>query len=117
MDETAAEVILWFLDLAFLILACAVPWRIFRKMGRAGIEALIPLYNFIILCKYIWGSGWFCLLVLIPVFNSIFILVTLFKLYRGFGKGLLFSWLGLLFSPIALLLIAFDSSRWDCSFC
>ena len=105
------------LYLAVVIVVLAAAWRIYVKMGRRGWEALIPIYNLVIFYKCVWGSGWYLLLALIPVAGPIIALVTLFKMYRGFQKGLLFSWLGLIFTPITFLIVAFDSSWWRGGFC
>lgn len=105
------------LYLVLVVVALTAAWRIYVKMGRRGWEALIPIYNLVIFYKCVWGSGWYLLLTLIPVVGPIIALVTLFKLYRGFHKGLIFSWLGLIFSPIAFLIVAFDSSWWHGGFC
>ena len=116
LSETQSTMVL-LIYLAVLVLILTVSWRIFFKMGRRGWESLIPIYNLVIFFKCVWGSGWYVLLLLIPVVGPIISLVSLFKLYRGFHKGLIFSWLGLIFSPIAMLIIAFDSSWWHGGFC
>lgn len=109
----------WMLTLFYwglLLLVIFVIYSIFRKLGRYGWEGLIPIYNLVILYHVVWGSGWYVILQFIPFVGTVIGFVTLWKLYRGFSKGLLFTLMGLICPPIALVILAFDSSRWQNAF-
>lgn len=77
-------------------------WKIFTKAGEAGILSIIPIVNFFFMCKIVWGSALYGLVVLIPFIGSIFMIITNFKLGERFGKGLGFG-LGLIFIPFIFI--------------
>ncbi|MDA3147532.1 hypothetical protein JSO19_09075 [Leucobacter sp. UCMA 4100] len=77
--------------LAFYILLAIAVWRVFSKAGYAGILALIPIVNLIILVKIAGYSGWFVLLYLIPVVNVIIAAFVAVRVGENFGKGPVFS--------------------------
>ncbi len=94
---------------SFLGLACSVImvialWKIFVKAGEPGRAALIPLYNVYTLFKITWGSGWKFLLLLIPIANIVFGIMTYVKLAKAFGKGGGFA-VGLLFLGVIFMCI------------
>ena len=73
-------------------------WTIFAKAGQPSWAALIPIYNLYILFKVAGKSGWWLLLLLIPVVNVIVLFLAMSSLASKFGKGFLFT-LGLMFLP------------------
>jgi magnesium-transporting ATPase (P-type) len=87
-------------------------WKIFRKAGYEGWEAIIPIYSTYILLKIVGKPGWWLLLMLIPLVNLVFLIWTFNMLSKSFGKdegftvGILF--LGIVFLPI----LAFGKSRY-----
>ena len=104
-------------------------WKIYSKLGEPGWASIIPFYNTYLLCKHTWGNGWLMLVMYIPSFItglfdvdaltvlvslavSIFSYMTIWKLYRGFGKSTAFCVLGLFFTPITHAICAFDNSRY-----
>ncbi len=94
---------------SFLGLVCSVImvialWKIFVKAGEPGWAALIPLYNVYTLFKITWGSGWKFLLLLIPIANIVFGIMTYVKLAKAFGKGGGFA-VGLLFLGVIFMCI------------
>lgn len=101
-----------FISMVIMILVIVGAWRIFEKAGEAGWKAVIPIYNFYILYKITWGSGWLFLLMLIPVVNFIVGIITSYKLAKVFGKGIGFT-LGILFFPyIFQLILGFGNARY-----
>jgi hypothetical protein len=62
-------------------------WFLFQKAGEPGWAAIVPIYNVYELFKISWGSGWYFLLLLIPLANFVIGIVTWVKLARAFGKG------------------------------
>lgn len=84
----------------------------FKKAGRPGWLALIPIYNFVVLCRICGLSGWFVLLLLIPIANLVFVIVLSAKLAKAFGKGTGYV-IGLIFLGFAFLpALALDDSRY-----
>lgn len=101
-----------FLTAVVYILLVISMWLIFSKAGEAGWKSLIPIYNFYILFKITWGSGWLFLLALIPFVNVVIYIVTEYKLAKVFGKGI-GTTLGLIFFPsIFQLILGFGKAQY-----
>ncbi len=84
----------------------------FTKMGIDPWAAIIPIYGPWMLYERVWGAGWVALLTLIPVVGLILSMVTYWKMFAGFGKGVLFRIFGIIFQPIAIAICAFDGSSY-----
>ena len=101
-----------FLGLAVSVLAIIAMWKIFEKAGEPGWAAIIPFYNLYVLFKITWGNGWKFLLLLIPIANIVFYIITMVKLAKAFGKSGGFA-VGLVFlSVIFYCILAFDQSQY-----
>ena len=91
-------------NLIIIVLITVANWFIFEKMGRKGWEAIIPFYNFYVLCESLYNAGWKMLLALIPLYNIYFgfkvniDLAHKFNQSTGFGIGLVL--LPFVFYPI-----------------
>ncbi|MGI5989404.1 MAG: DUF5684 domain-containing protein [Lachnospiraceae bacterium] len=101
IDTFATTWVLWLIVCILLIVA---QWKIFEKAGEAGWKSIIPFYNQYILFKIAWGSGWFFLLMLIPIVNVVIMIVLDVKLAKAFGQGTGFA-IGLIFLPNIFQLI------------
>lgn len=107
------------LSLVIGIFSIVVMWKMFKKAGKKGWEALIPFYNTYVLFEITWGNGWLfltSLLAIIPFFGTIAVLVinilTMLKLAKSFGKSTGFG-IGLIFLGIIFMtIIAFDKSTY-----
>ncbi len=62
-------------------------WKLYTKAGRKAWEALIPIYNAIVLMKIINRSPWLTILLFIPVVNLIMFPVIWVETLRSFGKN------------------------------
>jgi len=101
-----------FLSLAISVLAIVALWKIFVKAGEPGWAAIIPFYNLYVLFKITWGNGWKFLFLLIPFANIVFLIITMVKLAKAFGKSGGFA-VGLIFlSVIFYCILAFDQSQY-----
>ena len=111
-------------------------WKIFKKFGEPGWKSIIPLFNYYIEVKYVWGAKWFwiiigvaCLGGVISGFGdegstvefigngvsavaSIITLVETFKLSKSFGHG--WGWfIGLVFlKSIFTIMLGFGKSQY-----
>lgn len=85
---------------------------LFTKAGRPGWYAIVPFFNVWKEFEIIAGSGWKCLLMLIPLIGQIYMLVAIWKLSKAYGYGFLMFLLLLICSPLALLILAFGPSRY-----
>ncbi len=94
----------------FSILTLISEWKVFKKMGRAGWEGIIPIYNVYVLFKVLYGSGWRILLFLIPIYDIYLLFKLNIDLAHGFGKSTGFG-IGLVFlAPIFNLILGFGSA-------
>jgi len=88
-------------------------WAIFVKAGEPGWQALIPIWNTIVLLKIVGKPAWWIVLFLIPIVNIVFLVLTMHALSLSFGHGAGFT-VGLIFlSLIFYYILAFDSSRYQ----
>lgn len=103
-----------------LVVACIVfiykiiiRWIIYKKAGKHGWAAIIPLYRQIVMYKICGLSPWLMLLWLVPIFGWVAMLVIAimkrFCLANSFGKGALFGFGLLVLEPIFQSVIAFGS--------
>ncbi len=103
----------WIFWLAFTILMIAACWKIFTKAGQPGWAAIIPIYNWYILCKIVGRPGWWVILLLIPLVNFIIGIILCIDLAKSFGKGVGFAigliLLGVIFFPI----LGFGSAQYQ----
>lgn len=88
-------------------------WIIYKKAGKYGWSAIVPLYRQIVMYQICGLSPWLMLLWLIPIFGwiAMFVIAIMkrFCLSNSFGKGALFGF-GLLFlEPIFQSVLAFNS--------
>ena len=101
------------LELIATILSLVGSWMVYKKMGRQGWEGIVPFYNTYVLCQELYGNGWKFLLLLIPIANFVFAIITMVKLAKAFGKSGGFA-VGLIFlSVIFYCILAFGPSEYE----
>lgn len=99
------------LVVAVYMIACL--WMIFQKAGEEGWKAIIPIWNTIIILKLAGRPWWWIFLLFVPLLNLVILILVYLDLGKAFGKGPVFSILGLLCcAPVGLGILAFDSSRY-----
>lgn len=62
-------------------------WKLYRQAGRESWEAIIPIYNAIVLMQIINRPRWWTVLFFIPVVNLILFPVVWVETVRSFGKS------------------------------
>lgn len=60
-------------------------WKMYIAAGRKAIEAFIPVYNAVVLCKIINRPWWYVILLFLPVVNLIMFIVFWVETLRSFG--------------------------------
>lgn len=103
-------------SLALSVFAIVCMWKVFKKAGRNGWEAIIPIYNIVVLFQISKINPLHILWLLLPFVGSIIFLVFTIKCYinlsKSFGKSTGFA-VGLIFLPIIFMaILAFDSSTY-----
>lgn len=112
MEETQLPFGFWVFIIICALIGIIAMWRVFEKAGQPGWAAIIPIYNYYIMTKIGGKSGWWVLLMLIPVINIIFIIWLYNMISKSFGKeegftvGLVV--LGIIFWPI----LGFGSAKY-----
>lgn len=97
--------------LAISIFSLVCMWKIFKKAGKNGWEAIIPIYNIIVLLEITELPTWYIVLFLIPFANIYALFKVYIELAHKFGKSTGFG-IGLVFlSPIFEAILAFGK---DC---
>ena len=74
-------------ELALIALAIAGAWKTFEKAGQPGWAAIIPIYNFYVMCLMARKPGWWVVLMLIPVVNLVIGFLVLHEVSKAFGCG------------------------------
>jgi len=62
-------------------------WKLYTLAGRKAWEALIPVYNAVVLMKIINRSPWLTILLFVPIVNLIMFPVVWVETLRSFGKN------------------------------
>lgn len=107
------------LGAVLIILTTLGWWKTFRKAGRPGWTAIIPVYNTWVLFEISGKPGWWALLgsvsaifisLILPLYVGLILplvlyIVASFELTRRFGKGIVFTIFGLILFPIIGFLI------------
>lgn len=87
-------------------------WILYKKAGKNGWAAIIPVYRQIVMYQVCGLSPWLMLLWLIPIFGWIVMLIIAimkrFCLSKVFDKGTLFGFGILLLPPIFQSILAFN---------
>lgn len=111
MAFTFVKIIVWVV-IILAIYNIIVRWRIYRKAGKHGWAAIIPIYRDVVMYKICDVSPWFLLLLLVPIIGWFILLIiniyTKFTLAEGFGKGIGFGFGLWLLGPIFEAILAFS---------
>ena len=72
--------------IAIQIIHFLATWKLYKKAGRKAWEAIIPVYNAVVLMKIINRPWWWTILLFIPIVNLIMIPVVWVETIRSFGR-------------------------------
>lgn len=62
-------------------------WKLYVKAGRKAWEAIIPIYNAIVLMKIMNRPKWWVILLFIPIVNLLMFPIVWIETIRSFGKN------------------------------
>ena len=102
------------LMLAISVFAIVSMWKVFKKAGKEGWAALIPIYNLVVLFQI---SGidpkkllWLFLTIIGQIIVFVYLIMAYIKLAKAFGKSSGFA-AGLIFLNVIFMgILAFDDS-------
>src|SRR5690625_1133518 len=69
------------------ILHFACTWKLYIAANRKAWEAIVPVYNAVVLMKIINRPRWWVILLFLPIINLIMIPVVWIETLRSFGKN------------------------------
>lgn len=109
----AAVIVPGLAGFAVAVLVIAAMWQVFRKAGRPGWAAIVPIYNAYTLVKVAGRSGWWLLLLIIPLVNIVASLIVAIDVAKAFGRGTAFGVIGLwLFGFVGYPILGFGEARY-----
>ena len=114
LDESVQSLFLMveLVSLSLMIIFLGSGWKIFQKAGIPGWHACVPIFNIIQLSRISGKSGFYALLLFLPLVNIPACIFLFLGLARNFGKGKKFA-LGLMLLPLPFFpLLAFDTSSY-----
>jgi len=111
-DVTLTRIISGFIVLPLLVLGIVGMWKLFSKAGQPGWAVLIPVYGSYVLLKIGGMSGWWLLLLFIPVVNIPILIVEAYHIAKSFGKSGVFGFFLLFLFPIGYMILGFGNSRY-----
>ncbi len=108
--DTSMPTSYYIISLALSVLFIVSLWKIFKKAGKPGWAAIVPIYNIIVLIQVAGLPLWYLVLLIIPLANIYAIFKIYIELAHKFGKSTGFGVLTVFFSEICLPILAFDKN-------
>ncbi len=113
-SSSGGMVVYMILMLAISVFSIAAMWKVFKKAGKEGWAALIPIYNLVVLFQI---SGidpkkllWFLLPFIGQIIVFVYLIMAYINLAKAFGKSSGFA-AGLIFLNVVFMgILAFDDS-------
>lgn len=103
--------------LVVAVLSIVVMWVLYKKAGRKGWEAIVPIYNGWVYCEIAGRPGWWVFLFLVAVIPFVGPLVALalhivlaIDMAKSFGKDPVWAILLILLPVIGYAILAFDKN-------
>lgn len=75
-------------------------WKIFKKAGRPGWAAIVPIYNMYVMLGIVGRPAWWLLLYFVPIASVIVPILIALDMARAFGKSTTFAIFGLILFPL-----------------
>ena len=98
--------------IAWVVLVIVAEWKIFKKAGKEGWKALIPVYNAYTMLQILNMEPMLCFLAIIPGANFMLSIVMNVKLAKSFGKGAGFAVGLILLEPIFMMILGFGDAKY-----
>lgn len=98
---------------ALVIFMFVCMWKIFKKAGKNGWEAIVPIYNIIVLLEICKLPLWNIVLFIIPIANIYIMFKIYIELAHRFGKSTGFGVATVFFSIICLPILAFGDNSYQ----
>lgn len=117
--------------IAVCVLQIAGEWRIYKKAGKHGWEALVPFYSSYIQYEIFWGNGWLFLIATafsiignygdsVSVINAVCLVGLLIievmhcsRMAKAFGKSAWYAVGLLLLHPVFVCMLGFGNAEYE----
>lgn len=97
--------------LAISVLTIVSYWKMFVKAGKPGWAAIVPIYNFIVMCEIAEKPWWWVLLLCVPIANICAMVVVYNGIAKKFGKGTGYT-VGMILLPVIFIpMLAFGKNN------
>ena len=110
--DTAVNIIILLVGLvlyiALIVFAILTMWKMYRKAGKPGWAAVVPIYNYVVLLEIVGRPIWWILLTFVPIVNIYVALVVALDLAKSFGKSTAFGVGNFLVPIITYPILAFS---------
>ena len=106
------SIFLILIAIACYVLVVIAEWKIFKKAGKDGWKALIPVYSTYTLLQILNMEPMLCFLSLLPFANFMLGIVMDIKLAKSFGKTTGFGVGLILLTPIFLMILGFGDAKY-----
>lgn len=103
----------WIISMVVCIIMIVSMWKIFKKAGKNGWEAIIPIYNIIVLLEICKIDLWQIVLFIIPIANIYIMFKIYIELAKKFGKSTGFGVFTVFFPIIGLPILAFGDAEYE----
>lgn len=102
-----------FVMIALSIFMIVCNWKIYKKAGKGGWEAIVPIYSNIVLLQIAGLPAWYIVLCFIPFANIYVAFKTNIELAHKFGKSTGFGVASVFFGIICLPILAFSKCEYN----
>ena len=96
----AAMIVFFILYIGIIVFMIISMWKVFKKANQPGWAAIVPYYNYYIMVKIAKKPDWWLLMIiLVPIANIVFLIMTMNGISKNFGKDSGFT-VGLVLLPM-----------------
>ena len=88
-------------------------WKMYKKAGKPGWAAIVPIYNVLVLCEIIGRPWWWLVLMFVPFISLIVSAIMAIDQAKAFGKSTAFGIVAMwLFPVVGTLMLGFGSAQY-----
>lgn len=106
-------VVSWIISMAICVVMIIAMWKIFKKAGKNGWEAIVPVYNVIVMLEISNIPVWQIVFYFIPFANIYIMFKQYIELAKKFGKSSGFGVLTAFFPFVCLPILGFGSVSYE----
>lgn len=110
---TIFVIIISIIALAAAVVQIIGMWKMFKKAGKGGWEAIIPIYNYIVLIEISGLPMWYIALFFVPFANIYAMIMVNIEIAHRFGKTTGFGVLAAFFPYVCYPILGLGSSRYS----